>query len=181
MKPYNLMPNYQNGKIYKIIDTGYTKCYIGSTVESLSTRMSHHRATFKTISHSSCSSVLLFKEFGLENCKIELIENFPCNNREELHAREGYHIQQTECINKATPGLNTKNWKKEYDKQIYEAKKDKILENKKQYYINNKEELLKKKKMRIICECGCETSVGDKLIHMKSVKHKNLMEIKSNN
>ena len=50
----------------------------------------------------------MFEEFGLDNCKIELIENFPCNNREELHAREGYHIQQTECINKATPGLNTK-------------------------------------------------------------------------
>ena len=32
---------YQNGKIYKITDIGYSKCYIGSTCESLSnSRMS---------------------------------------------------------------------------------------------------------------------------------------------
>ena len=27
---------YQNSKIYKIVDVGYNKCYIGSTVEELS-------------------------------------------------------------------------------------------------------------------------------------------------
>ena len=38
---------YQNGKIYKITDVGYNKCYIGSTTEGLSTRMARHRASFK--------------------------------------------------------------------------------------------------------------------------------------
>ena len=30
------MNRYENGKIYKITDVGYNKCYIGSTCESLS-------------------------------------------------------------------------------------------------------------------------------------------------
>ena len=134
------MPNYQNGKIYKIIDVGYTKCYIGSTVESLSTRMSHHRATFKTISNSSCSSVLMFEEFGLDNCKIELIENFPCNNKEELHAREGFHIQHNDCINKVVPGRS----RKEYREQNKE-----ILSKVNKQYRTNNESMVKEREQNI--------------------------------
>ena len=38
-------PNkYANGKIYKIVDNAYTGCYIGSTIQPLSSRMSTHRA-----------------------------------------------------------------------------------------------------------------------------------------
>ena len=35
---------YQNGKIYKFVDNGYNKCYIGSTIEALSVRMAKHRS-----------------------------------------------------------------------------------------------------------------------------------------
>ena len=38
---------FQNAKIYKIVDVGYNKCYIGSTCEELSRRMAHHREGFK--------------------------------------------------------------------------------------------------------------------------------------
>ena len=29
------------------------------------------------------TAVDIFNEFGIENCKIELIETYPCNNKEE--------------------------------------------------------------------------------------------------
>ena len=41
------MNRYENGKIYKIVDVGYNKMYIGSTCESLSKRMERHRASYK--------------------------------------------------------------------------------------------------------------------------------------
>ena len=41
------MNKYQNGKIYKIVDVGYNKCYIGSTCEALSQRMARHRSNYK--------------------------------------------------------------------------------------------------------------------------------------
>jgi len=85
---------YQRGKIYKIVDIGYTKCYIGSTIETLSNRMSGHRSAYKSFSkglNKLVSSGVLFEEFGLENCKIELIENYPCETKDELHRRGILH------------------------------------------------------------------------------------------
>ena len=38
-----IINKYQNGKIYKITDIAYNKCYIGSTTEGLSLRMARHR------------------------------------------------------------------------------------------------------------------------------------------
>jgi hypothetical protein len=102
---------YQNGKIYKIVDHGYNKCYIGSTYNTLSKRMSKHRESYQRFLDGKCyktSSYNLFDEFGLDNCKIELIESYPCNNREELNAREGYLIIQTLCVNKVVVGRTKK-------------------------------------------------------------------------
>ena len=36
------MSKYQNGKIFKIVDVGYSRCYIGSPCEELSQRMARH-------------------------------------------------------------------------------------------------------------------------------------------
>ena len=62
---------YQNAKIYKIVDIGYNKCYIGSTCEELSMRMARHRATFKKFLNGGKGSHIrsydLFNEYGLEN------------------------------------------------------------------------------------------------------------------
>jgi len=72
------MNRYENGKIYKIVDVGYNKCYIGSTCESLSKRMERHRKQYKEYSkgktRKKTTAVDIFNEFGIENCKIELIE-----------------------------------------------------------------------------------------------------------
>ena len=34
----------------------------------------------------------LFEEFGVENCKIVLIEEYPCQNRKQLEKRDGEYI-----------------------------------------------------------------------------------------
>ena len=110
---------YQNGKIYKIIDVGYNRCYIGSTVESLSKRMCKHRAAYNTYlkdeTGSNCTSYHIFKEFGLKHCKIELLENYPCHSKAELNAREGFHIKNIECVNKVIPGRTQKEWAEDTD------------------------------------------------------------------
>ena len=74
---------YHNGKIYKIVDIGYNKCYIGSTTEGLSLRMARHRQKFKLFlkdcKGSHIRSFDIFSEYGVDNCKIELIEYYKCD------------------------------------------------------------------------------------------------------
>ena len=66
-----------NAKIYKIVDVGYEKCYVGSTCEELSQRMARHRQNYyfneKHVQNKHSNSRVLFNEYGVENCKIELI------------------------------------------------------------------------------------------------------------
>jgi hypothetical protein len=121
---------YKKGKIYKIVDTNYTKMYIGSTTESLCVRMAKHRYDFRN--NRGCSSKLLFEEFGLENCKIELIELFPCNSREELNKKEGEHIRSNICVNKCIPNRTIK--------ELYIANRPYRLLYQKEYYRKKKAE-----------------------------------------
>ena len=81
---------YENSKIYRLVDIGYNKCYIGSTIESLSVRIAKHRADYKRYQNEKMnwmSSFDLFSEFGITHCKIELVESYPCKSKEELRAR----------------------------------------------------------------------------------------------
>ena len=102
---------YQNTKTYKIFDISYTGKYIGSTYDTLSSRMTKHRCDyrrFKKGEYHYVSVFDLFDKYGLENCKIELIEHYPCENIDEQRKREGYHIQNEDCINKRVAGRDSK-------------------------------------------------------------------------
>ena len=142
---------YANGKIYQIIDNAYTKCYIGSTCQHLSSRMGAHRRDYKRYllgNFNLTTSFLLFQEFGLENCKIELIEEYPCKNKEELLKKEGFYIKLTNCVNKAIAGRTKKEWTdnnkdkiKEWMKEYAEQNKEKILERSRQWKQIHKDEI----------------------------------------
>ena len=41
------MSDYSEGKIYKVWDYQYTKCYVGSTVDILYERMNKHKYDYK--------------------------------------------------------------------------------------------------------------------------------------
>ena len=135
---------YQNGKIYKITDIGYNKCYIGSTTEEISQRMARHRQGFKRFLKDNKNYVRaydLFNEYGIENCKIELIEYYNCNTLQELRKQEGLHIKNTECVNKLVAGRTKKEYRSdnidkihERDKKYCEQNRDKKREYDKENY-----------------------------------------------
>lgn len=102
---------YQRGQIYKIVDVGYNLCYVGSTCEKLSQRMVRHRIDYRN-KKKKLSVAKIFDEYGVENCKIEWIEDCPCNSRKELLAREGHYIKNTECVNRNVVGRTDQEKKK---------------------------------------------------------------------
>jgi len=79
--------DYSKGKIYLIVDTSCGDLYVGSTIQDLHTRFRTHG---------------FFKDYNKQksNCKISLIEDYPCNSRRELEKREQYWIDKVNCINK---------------------------------------------------------------------------------
>ena len=106
-----------------IWDIADTTCYIGSTTETLASRMAKHRSKYKAwlIGKSNNVSVYtLFNESGVENCNIYLLVNYPCSNIEELNAREGFHQRNNECVNKYMAARSFK--------EYYRDNRDKILE-----------------------------------------------------
>jgi hypothetical protein len=116
--------NYKNGKIYKIepVNGEEGEIYIGSTTKQyLSQRMTAHRANYNRWKNGKCYKVMafdLFDKFGLDNCKIILLESCPCESKDQLHARESHHIRTLNCINKMVPGRT--------DKEYYHDNKEKI-------------------------------------------------------
>ena len=109
------MPNFSQGKIYKIIDNTNGNIYIGSTTKTLEERLRKHK------SDSNCVSRNIIKN---NDFKIELIENYPCENKKQLLERERYYIENNECINKKIPGRTSY----EYRKIYYKDNKQKFLD-----------------------------------------------------
>jgi hypothetical protein len=105
------MVDYGKGKIYKIVVNNTEdeyRPYIGSTTnEYLSKRFVEHRSKYKKYKNGTNKSVVtsftLFDKYGVENCEIVLIENYPCATKDELRARERYWFDNIENCNKCRP------------------------------------------------------------------------------
>lgn len=160
------MPNYQNSKIYKLVCDDPELIYYGSTTQILCKRFQRHKNDWKSCKKGICKSGLLFEE---GNVKIELIEKFPCNDKDELNARESYFIKNNKCVNKMVPGRT--------QKEYYYDNRETRLKNNKTWRDENKERLSELMKEKIICECGTELSKSSLTVHKTSKKHKRLMEL----
>jgi hypothetical protein len=128
--------DYSQGKIYKIVDLSTNECYIGSTTQkALALRLAGHVRDFNAYKDGRCGYISSFKVLEGGNYDIQLIENFPCENRDELHSREGYFIKTMDCVNKRVAGRTMK--------QYYADNADRIRKRCAQYYNDNKDKISK--------------------------------------
>lgn len=149
------MPDYQQGKIYKI--KGGNECYIGSTTYDESHRFSGHKSNFKNNNRPQTSVSVLFEKYGVENCSIEIVELVPCDNKKTLLARETYWIETTDCVNKISPIL-TDEQRKAYriisNKEYRELHRNELNERSIQYRKDNVYSIEQKQSEKIECGCG---------------------------
>jgi len=135
------MVNYQNSKIYKICSYNTDDIYIGSTTQKLCKRLREHKERYNKFIKTGERYISSCEVLKHGNYYIELIEECPCDNREQLHRTEGEYIRKIDCVNKIIAGRTQKEWR--------EDNKEKIKETKKKYYEENKEEIaLQGKKYR---------------------------------
>jgi hypothetical protein len=106
---------------------GVDKRYYGSTTSTLTKRLSEHKKNYKS-KKAKCSLFAFFDDYGVDNAKIELVEAFPCASRNELEAREGFHIRNNEHINRNIAGRSV-----EEKKEIARARRDARIEEARAY------------------------------------------------
>jgi len=145
----NLIMDYQNGKIYKIISNETTKYYIGSTTINLEKRLSGHKNSYKRFlngyTYDNFSSFELLK---LGDVKIELIENYPCRSKKELEMREA-ELQYQFQSNIVNYRVAVRNKEKHNEKRMLAAREYRKLNKEKDNLYQKQRYAAKKEKLSI--------------------------------
>ena len=156
------MVNYQNGKIYKLTSSKTDKIYVGSTCDELKGRLFGHKNNIKSGSNIASSILVQY-----DDCKIELIEEFPCKSFDELREREQFYLNTLEnIVNKIRAKVKpqqqrTKEYRDNNPKKVKESYKnwreshgEQEAERQATYFAANKVELqCKHNERNIIVSC----------------------------
>ena len=179
--------SYSKGKIYRLVCNNTGQQYIGSTIQSLSQRLGNHKAAYKAFLEGKPTDKLTaFSILSENNFEMILIEEYPCENKNQLERRERYFIQTMFCLNKNKPE-QTREERIEYHQQYRKDHKDEILKSKIDYRQKHKEEIAKSKidyrqkhKEEITaltrCECGGHYQHKSRSTHFKTIKHTSYFE-----
>jgi hypothetical protein len=142
---------YQSGKIYEML--GGRLRYVGSTIQNLKERFIQHKTDYKNWKEGKKNYISSFDLFELGDVEIRLLEEYPCEDKQSLHARERYWIEQEVCVNKFVPGRSKEEWIEtnrealaQYSKEYREVNREVISQQKKAYCEANRESESKRAK-----------------------------------
>ena len=96
--------DFGKGKIYKITNDYNDEVYVGSTCDLLTKRFSNHKVKSKDDTKNSSPIHKLMNEIGFDRFRIELIEDYACQDKYQLIQREGHYIRELGTLNKRIEG-----------------------------------------------------------------------------
>ncbi len=140
------MPDYQNGKIYTIrCKSDNTLIYVGSTITTLSRRLAEHKSKSKKYNTRKLYQSI---NDNWDDWYIELYEENPCENKEQLNKREGEIIRAIGTLNYQIAGRTPIEWRDDNFEKLKLAQQEynknnaeKLKLTKREYYENNFEKL----------------------------------------
>jgi hypothetical protein len=140
------------GRIYKIVSSECDGCYIGSTTQQLSKRLSTHKYHYKTYLDGHHLYYTSYEILKFADASIELIHEGVFDSRKDLDKFEGEIIRTTpNAVNKHVAGRSGK-----------------------QYTQDNRDKINTWKRIKQTCAtCGGKYTNGSKYIHCRSKKHQN--------
>lgn len=195
--------DYSKCLIYKLCcnDPSIRDEYYGHTTDKTKRKYGHKH----TCHNTNCRDYDIYlyrfirENGGFDNWSMVIVEEYPCENKNQAEARERYWIEtQQATLNQVIPTRT--------QQEYYEENREEIREKKKKYYEENKEEILEchrqyreehreklkdynklyreehkkeiseKRCQKINCECGKKYSIGNKSRHLKSQKHLQYLE-----
>ena len=143
--------DYSKAKVYCIRNYNDSDIYVGSTCQPLSKRMADHRTAMNHKRDFNITLYVKVREQGANNFYIELLEDYPCQNKEQLGAKEGEYIRKISTLNKRIEGRTIKEWR--------EDNEENLKKNKQTY--RQRDDVINRRKMRVDCSCGCEVRKED--------------------
>jgi len=157
------MPKYDNSKIYLITTkNGQTNGFIGATTKPyLSSKFQSDIVCYQNFKSGKTKTpsalYKLFDEHGVSNCRIVLIENYPCKSIDELSSKLFEIVNKTSnCVNN-NPAYLPVSLGLPLDEGIERSNEDI-----QQYVIENTHN---------VCECGGRYTLSSKKAHFKSKRH----------
>lgn len=156
---------YANGKIYKLENEfdEFDSLYVGSTCKSLPARKSGHNKYAKQEPDRPVYEY--FNYWGWDGVRIVLLENFPCQNKQELEVREQF------WIDKLKPDLNSKNAHNTKEANQAQYRKDSAKDR-----IRNADRIKQSKALRIHCDCGVTGRRDDYKRHCRTKFHQEYLK-----
>lgn len=192
--------DYLDGKVYCI--SNGELYYVGSTIQGLKERLRGHRADYTGFCNKKNHYRSSYEVIKTGKYTIKLIENFPCDTKSELVAREYEIIKEykalygDKCVN--IEGVNEKQTDEEYKQKAcdrantyYAEHKTECQEKMRQSYQDNKEQRLAQVKTyreanhakimaklltQVECECGAKIAKCNLTRHKKSQRHLNSLQ-----
>ena len=172
------------GLVYKLVSCHEPKVYVGKTTQTHNERFRSHKKDYNQWLVDKHHYVTSFELIKYDDCVIIVLEdNIP---DDMLPQRERYWYDLLDCVNKCIPNRTPAEWRqdnleyikqyyqnnREYHKQYRQDNRETLLEYQKQYRQNNKEKISEK----VTCNCGCIISRSNMSTHVKSNKHKSLID-----
>lgn len=146
--------DYKYGKIYVIRSYKTNLVYVGSTTQHLCQRMSKHRINYKQWLKNGTGFMTSYKLLDFDDAYIELLEEYPCENKNQLQRKEGEYIRNMEnVVNKFIAGRTHAEYKKD-NRDIINQHND--------------------------CECGGHYIHNHKARHLRTNKHKKYIQTLTN-
>jgi len=112
------MVNYSNSKIYKIepiVPHEENEVYYGATTKQyLCQRWGNHTGDYNHKKSKQTTASILFNKYGVDKCRIVLLELYPCQSKDELSAKEGEYIRNNPCVNKSVSGRSEREYREFY-------------------------------------------------------------------
>ena len=150
-RPQRKPRNYQNGKIYCVRNRINNEIYVGSTCQTLSQRMAQHRQDSRKSNRQNTLIYKMMAQHGEDKFYIELLEEYPCDNSNQLEKREGELTRELKAsLNQKIAGRTLEEYKIDNcdrikktkaisDKKYAEKNQEKLKQYRKEYYNRNPE------------------------------------------
>ena len=162
---------YQNGKIYKIVNSIDKLIYVGSTIQPLNIRFTGHKSDAKRYPERKIYKH--FAKLGIDHFEIILIKNYPCNNKLELEIEEERYKLMLNAQLNTYRAHQTAEQRKEQKNEYYENNRDKIKLKQNEYYENNRAKINE----RLFCAiCGKIYTRANKAWHNRTNHHQNCVK-----